>query len=283
MYHRRSLSHAVIELLQFSAPKPAKFWVSLLSRSLLGSIFPTQHRPKKQEKWTSANSGVWLYCMSPVRSWAQMCAAGPKKAQICRTISLHLTHLNTEMGPLGKREHWRVLCKDWTDIAQEGREDVQVMVCSWAVTNTNRVGSNILVGLKLCFSAPEGLPSCPAMKGTVSSATHTDQAGPTRADDLVSTRNSPLLRSIHQFPWTRALRPSAVILQTPMKTEMVKLKTFSYSNTPLCLQHPHCTEVVHLGYKNSAVWGSCFQILFRTHLIRLKTIIDPYGFNRSVG
>lgn len=47
MYHWCSLSHAVTELLQFSAPKPATFWVSLLSLPLLGFIFPAQHPPKK--------------------------------------------------------------------------------------------------------------------------------------------------------------------------------------------------------------------------------------------
>lgn len=174
------------------------------------------------------------------------------------------------------------------DTAQEGKDDGQVMVRSWAVTNTNSVGSNILYELNLCFSAPEGPPSRSATKGAASSATHTDRAAPTTTHYLVSTRNSPLLRSIHQFPWTRALMPSAVILQTSMKTEMVKLKTFSYSNTPLCLQHPHCTEVVlqNLCGLSKLFPGYILQVqgvVFRTHLIRLKMIIDPYGFNRSAG
>lgn len=174
------------------------------------------------------------------------------------------------------------------DTAREGKDVGQVMVCSWAVTNTNRVGSNILYELSLCLSAPEGPPSGSAMKGAVSSAIHTDRAALTTTHHLVSTRNSPWLRSIHQFPWTRALMPSAVILQTSMKMEMVNLETFSFSNTPLCLQHPRCTEVVlqNLCSLRKLFPGYILQVqevVFRTHLIRLKMIIDPYGFNRSVG
>lgn len=164
MYHWCSLSHAVTELLQFSAPKPATFWVSLLSLPPLGSIFPTQHPPKKARP--SANLGVCLYLYATSAFLGlDVCCRGalvPNKAQICRTISWHLIYLYTEIGCIGNRKHWRVLCKDCIDITQEGKEDVQVMVCSWAVTNTNKIlywnnhmwlGSNNYYGLNLWFSA----------------------------------------------------------------------------------------------------------------------------------
>lgn len=167
MYHRCRLPHAVTELPQFLAPKPATFCISLLSLSLSGSIFPTQHPRKKQEKRRSASSGVRLYPrVTSALLGSDVCrrgALGPNKAQIGRTISRPLAYLYAETGCLANRKHWRVFCKDCTDTVQEGKEDVQVMVCSWAVTNTKRIlywnyhmqlPSNISCELNLWFSAP---------------------------------------------------------------------------------------------------------------------------------
>ena len=133
-------------LLNFFSSQPQsllRFELSLLSLSLLGSIIPTQHPQKKQEKGTSANLGVCLYLhVTSALLGLDVCsrgALGPNKAQICRTTSWHLIYLYAEIGCLGNRKHWRVLCQDCIDITQEGKEDVQVMVCSWAVTNTNRI------------------------------------------------------------------------------------------------------------------------------------------------
>ena len=120
--------------------------------------------PKKARP--SANLGVCLYLYATSAFLGlDVCCRGalvPNKAQIYKTISWHLIYLYTEIGCIGNRKHWRVLCKDCIDITQEGKEDVQVMVCSWAVTNTNKIlywnnhmwlGSNIYYGLNLWFSA----------------------------------------------------------------------------------------------------------------------------------
>lgn len=97
------------------------------------------------------------------------------------------------------------------------------------------------------------------MKGPASSATDTHWAGITQIGDGVPTRAVPVFV---ELTTSHGLMQSAVLPQTFVRTEMVKLKIFWVSNPSWCLQHPRCPEAAREGGKHFAARGGCFQVHF---------------------
>lgn len=103
-------------------------------------------------------------------------------------------------------------------------------------------------------------------------------------------------RTVNYFAYSSVsidsgIHASVVILQTSMKTEMVKLKNLLVSKHPsVSLASPlhrggpsRLEKFCSLKRLFPELISQVREVPFRTNMMLLIMIIDPYGFNRSVG